>query len=254
MIHTLLFSLLVIGAALLPPRSCAAALTLADTSAGYSLTLPEGWEPLSSDIARQKGEAFKQLLPVPEDGSVRMQAQGAVLRQQGLQPGQQPDLDLAPEVLILSIPNTAFGIDAAALSQLAEPGNALLKELAADLHAALEHFGMTVRNSAMLADGLRLSYGPDTAAGVRHDSPDAVFRVMEFRFSTSHLIAAIFNRAKATDASLPATLTIAPEKRLGQEKESLNKFKENMSSLFAIAAMLVMILVMRRYRRQQLSK
>jgi len=245
MIRVLLFSLTV-SAAVFFSWSSAAALTLADTSAGYSMTLPEGWERMPPDIALKKSEAFGNLLPVPEDSSVRMHIQGAILR--------QPDGVHTQELLVLSTQNKAFGLDADALRMLAKPGNAILVELEAGMRAALERSGMTVRTSLMLEDGLRLSYGPDAAA--RYDAGhDALYRVMEFRFSISHTIIAILSRAEgnATDASfLPDTLVIAPDKQLG--REGLRKFKESMSSLFAIAAMLVMIMVMRRRRIQILGR
>ena len=239
MIRVLLFSLaaLTIGAALFLPRPAVAALTLTNTDAGYSITLPEGWKRMSPAIAREKSEAFGHILPLPEDSSVRMHVQGAVLR--------QPGFDLAQELLILSVPNKAFGLDADALNLLAEPGNPILENLASGLYIALDRSGMSVRSGAMFADGLRLSYGHD-----------ALYGVMEFRFSIGHAIIAILTAENTTDASflstLPGTLAIAPDKQLGRKE--LRKFKESMSSLFAIAAMLVMIWVMRRQRRQVLGR
>ena len=245
MIRILLFSLAV-SAALFLPRSFAAALTLSDTGAGYNIPLPEGWERMPPDIARKKSETFGSLLPVPEDSSVRMHVQGAILR--------QPDGAHTQELLILSTLNKTFGLDAGALHMLADPGNPILAELKVGMRAALERSGMAVRTSVMLEDGLRLSYSPDATAQY-NTGHDALYRVMEFRFSISHTIIAILSRAEknATDAStLPGTLIIAPDKQLG--REGLRKFKESMSSLFAIAAMLMMIMVMRRRRRQLLGK
>ena len=227
----LLFFFLTVSTVLFLPRPAVAALTLADADAGYSITLLEGWERISPDIAREKSEAFRGLLPVPEDNSVRMQVQSAVFRQQGQQ----------RELLILSAPNRAFGLDAEALNQLTKPGNAILEGLEGDLFIALERSGMTMRSSAALEDGLRLSY-----------SRDALYGVMEFRFSTSHFIVAILSNAPS--GTLPGALIIAPDKRLGQEKEHLRRYKESISSLLAVAGMVLMILVMRRRRRQVLGR
>ena len=248
-------------AALLPRHSAAAPepglpLTLTDTAAGYSIALPAGWERMPPELALEKSREAGNMLPVPEDSTVRVDIQGALLP--GL-PGadskggpDSKDSNITQELLILSVPNRAFGLDAATLKILAEPGNIILGELEAALRAALTLSGMTVKSSVTLEDGLRLSY---VAA------EEAIYRVMEFRFSASHTIVAVLSlmaQSEGEASLLPGTLVIAPDKRIGQERpvqeEDIRRAREAVSSIFAIAGMVLMVLVTRRWRRQVIGR
>lgn len=233
--------LLCLGAAP-PPKTHAAPLSLTDEAAGYTMTLPEGWERMPEGAAREKIPQALALLPVLRDPASSIAVQGARL------PGTAGYG--AQETLVLAIPNAAFGIDDAALGELARKGNLILRDLREGMENHLRLSGLEA-GATSLSDGLCLAYTKNVS-GRRVSGGN-----MEIRFSTSHMIVALLAFSAEEEAQMPLfaapwRLSVKPNKRI--DRTGPRRFMTPLSSLFAIAGIALATVVLRRRRLQVLGK
>ena len=191
----------------------AASLILEDKDAGYSITLPEGWEPADAPALQKMAEGASSMVPDSKiKEAIAKKAQGAMLK--GTTPPQY--------VVVVPIPNAAMNITDKDLAELQESGSTGLKEFEQGMSSALKRGGASMGDTRMFKDGISVSARFALPGGTTN-----LYQISQVRFTKNNilLIMGIYpggdndHNNKDMQAILDSTV-IAPETRLSSPESS----------------------------------
>ena len=222
----------------------ALAVPVAEESfAGEPVLFPDQWRPMDESLLEERVRQAHSMLPVMRNAPEKVSAKGSLLADENTGTSQ--------ELLLLSLPNSVFGIDVGILREMAQPGNKHLQELADGVQEMLARSGMRPNAISFQEDGLWIVYDHSLPGGGWSGG------LVEYQFTINHVIVR-FATATAP-ASVSGTGWIAlPALRAALEKHLLQppitKMIPPISSLFAIAGIVLAALVLRRHRLQVLGR
>jgi hypothetical protein len=223
--------------------SALAAPVAEERLAGEPVLFPEKWRPMEESLLEERVRQAQSMLPVMQSAPEKISARGSVLADE--------DADTSQEILLLALPNSVFGLDARIFREMAQPGNRHLQELADGLQEMLARSGMRPNEISFQENGVWIVYDLSLPGGGWSGG------LVEYQFTIDHVIVR-FATATAP-ASVSGTDWIAlPKLRVALEKHlkqpSIAKMVPPISSLFAIAGIVLASLILRRHRLQVLGK
>lgn len=189
----------------------AAELQLADPDAGYSLTLPDGWQPMDEAQLTRTSQVACNMLEESAKKKAQEKAKGAQFT--------TPDNKSVKELTIVYFENKALDMDKAALKEMGKPDSPMKKDFIKMMVTMFTSMGLEGKEGDSPSDGLTVVFF------VPEGAPKQAAGMMQFRFTPEHTIVVTSSctgegarEGLADLEKLVATMSIAPEKQLGTLK------------------------------------